>query len=124
MKHLNFIKEFETGRWYIDLPQWDGNKEDLEMVSGADTLLDYLAIRKISNNIYESENNVTLLVNENSFNHSDKLILTRLADELGNGAYYNVEMKDYFDDIFEIWLCDVTKFVFGYFPKVIYFTVK
>jgi hypothetical protein len=24
----------------------------------------------------------------------------------------------------QMWLCDVTKFVFGYFPKIIYFNAR
>lgn len=30
--------ELVDGRWYIVLPEWTGNKEDLEMVLGADIL--------------------------------------------------------------------------------------
>jgi hypothetical protein len=29
---LNFVKE-EDNRWYIDLPNWEGDKADLEMVT-------------------------------------------------------------------------------------------
>ena len=39
---LNFYKE-ETNRWYVDLPCWSGLKEDLEMVEGADLMLDILS---------------------------------------------------------------------------------
>ena len=39
---LNFVKE-EDNRWYIDLPNWEGDKADLEMVMGADTLLEYIS---------------------------------------------------------------------------------
>ena len=124
MKELNFIKEFETGRWYIDLPQWEGNKEDLEMVSGADTLLNMLVMNKHLDVVYDLDTRVTLNVSEIYSDDSYQLILTRLADELGNGAYYNVVLDVNRFEIFEIWLCDVTKFVFGYFPKEIYFSVK
>lgn len=36
---LKFYKE--EGKWYIDIP-WDGDKSELEMVMGADVLLDEL----------------------------------------------------------------------------------
>jgi hypothetical protein len=26
------------GKWYIDLPEWDGSIDDLQMVDGADTM--------------------------------------------------------------------------------------
>ncbi len=39
---FRFYKE-EDNRWYIDLPEWEGSKEDLEMVLGADVLLFNLA---------------------------------------------------------------------------------
>jgi hypothetical protein len=30
-------------RWYIDLPEWQGPRANLEMVAGADTMLDVFA---------------------------------------------------------------------------------
>ena len=33
----------EDGKWYIDLPDWTGTKGELQMVGGADTLLDHLS---------------------------------------------------------------------------------
>ena len=41
MKNLKFKKE-EDNKWYIDLTEWTGDKADLEMVAGADILLDIL----------------------------------------------------------------------------------
>ena len=41
MKKMTFNKEDK--KWYIFLPQWEGDKSDLEMVSGADRMLDYLS---------------------------------------------------------------------------------
>ena len=38
---LSFEK-WEDGRWFVVLPDYDGDQEDLEMVDGADTLLDFL----------------------------------------------------------------------------------
>jgi hypothetical protein len=31
------------GTWYIDLPDWTGSKAELQMVAGADTLLDEIS---------------------------------------------------------------------------------
>ncbi len=41
MKRLRFYKE-EDHRWYVDLHEWNGSKEELEMVMGADIMLDYM----------------------------------------------------------------------------------
>jgi hypothetical protein len=41
MKNYKFNKE--QGCWYIDLPNWAGTKGELQMVAGADTLLDHLS---------------------------------------------------------------------------------
>ena len=41
MKNYTFNKE--QGCWYIDLPDWTGTKAELQMVAGADTLLDHLS---------------------------------------------------------------------------------
>ena len=38
-----FKFEKENDRWYIVLPEWEGDKEELEMVAGADTLLDIIS---------------------------------------------------------------------------------
>ena len=43
-QNLKFNKEAD--RWYIDLPDWTGTKGELEMVAGADTLLDELDLDK------------------------------------------------------------------------------
>jgi len=35
-RKLKFYKEADE-RWYVELPEWEGSKADLEMVAGADT---------------------------------------------------------------------------------------
>ena len=42
MSRFRFNKSPEN-RWYVDLPEWDGDQAELEMVCGADTMLDILA---------------------------------------------------------------------------------
>ena len=41
MENYTFNKE--QGKWYIVLPTWEGTKGELQMVGGADTLLDHLS---------------------------------------------------------------------------------
>jgi len=112
MKTLKFYKEI-SGKWFVDLPEWNGDKTDLEMVSGADTMLDIIS---------EGENEVVLLFSKKYFDNSNKLELLSLATDIGNGAYYKLNKYIGIKFHLKIWLCDVTKFVFGDFPKKIFFS--
>lgn len=107
-----FNKE-ESGRWFIVLPEWDGYKEDLEMVSGADDMLDIIA---------NGKNTVELMVSVDPFENADVLIFDKFGpSQYEGGAYY--QLYRYCGNKLDmiIWLCDVTKFVFGEFPDNIYF---
>ena|SRR5579859_3274012 len=115
-KNLTFYKE-ESGSWYIDLPEWEGSKADLLMVAGADTLLDMFGKER-----------VTLIVGEVAFFGCNLLVLQNEPEDIGGGEYLlhafendkGIVMLD-----LSVWLCDVTKFVFGgYMPKLIYFKEK
>lgn len=105
MKYLKFKKEW-NGRWYIDLPEWKGPKSDLEMVLGADTMLDILA---------QSEDTVNLSIDIKEF-EGYQIKLDYLRNENG-GSWYRLK-SDYHD--FEVWLCYVTEFVFDHFPNQIF----
>ncbi len=108
---LKFYKDPDN-RWYVDLPTWEGSKADLEMVAGADIMLEYIA---------EGENTVLISLNtETSIVSPNKLEFIREAIELGNGAFYKLQSYNGIDLNLDMWLCDVTKFVFGEFPKFIY----
>lgn len=101
-----FLKD-EMGKWYIDLPEYIGPKEDLEMVCGADTLLDIMS---------DGSNEVNTEISETPFNNF-KYCLTKKNDtpEIGGALYYISTLY------FEIWLCDVTRFVFnGILPNIIW----
>lgn len=112
MEKLKFYKE-TNGRWYVDLPEWPGSKSDLEMVYGADTMLDYIS---------EGEFDITLYVSEKEFENSNKLEYIRMADEMENGAFYKINKYNGIDFEQEIWLCDVLKFVFDGFPELLFFS--
>ena len=115
MRNFKFYKE-ECGRWYVSLPEWEGEKDELEMVMGADSFLEILS---------QGEDEVYVTLSDTEFPDAERLELFDLCRlkgiELGSGAWYS--LTSYMDipyDI-EMWLCDVTKFVFGDFPKIIYF---
>jgi len=115
MRLFRFYKE-GSGRWYVDLPEWEGSKDELEMVSGADTFLEILS---------QGESEVNVILSVTDFVGSDKLQLIkpgRLGGwELGEGSWYKLDSYIGISYDLEMWLCDVTKFVFGGFPETIYF---
>lgn len=105
LRTLSFYKE-SSGRWYVDLPEWTGSKDELEMVMGADTMLDYMA---------QGEDKVLAYIStEPSFNYRYELTFDR-EDEYGAFYYVNGNNLD-----MEIWLCPVTKFVFDEYPNKFY----
>jgi hypothetical protein len=108
---INRFYKDEDG-WFIDLPEWPGEKADLAMVLGADTLLD-----KLSNG--DSE----IIIEFSNENFENAELLTKLHDdsEIGGAHYLWVPVLEGRIGIeLELWLCDVTKFVFGSMPDKIY----
>jgi hypothetical protein len=112
---FKFYKE-NTGRWYVDLPEWEGEKAELEMVSGADLFLDLLS---------QGEETVNVTLSTVSFEGSEVLEMKYLGTlegwEMGTGAWYKLISYMGLEYNLDMWLCDVTKFVFGSFPENIYF---
>jgi hypothetical protein len=104
-----FEKE-ENGNWYVVLPEWTGEKAELQMVMGADTMLDKLA---------NGEKEVELKISLEPFDNALHLRLLKEGQILGGGDYilekYNGE-----DINLDVWLCEVTRFVFGFIPDNIY----
>lgn len=109
MKDYRFYKEGLN--WYVDLPEWTGSKSDLIMIGGADTMLDIL-----SNNGTE----VITTISEEEFEGASKLEYQKLADDIGEGAYYLLASHGGVERNLSVFLCDVTLFVFGKFPQTIY----
>lgn len=110
MQKIKFYKEV-PGRWYVDLPDWQGPKADLEMVEGADNMLEYAA---------EGECEVYLNISENNFDGADVLEFISMSEEIGNGAYYKLEKYKGIEINLKMWLCDVCQWHFGKFPNKIY----
>jgi hypothetical protein len=107
MKNYTFNKEH--GCWYIDLPNWERTKGELQMVGCADTLLDHL-----------SNNGTTvgvILSTEKKIITPGFQTLKRIIKTPPNGCVYHLGFTP-------VWLCNVTKFVFeGMFPRQIHFKV-
>lgn len=110
MRVFRFYKE-SNDKWFVDLPEWLGDKADLEMVLGADILLDMLSVKG---------NNVSVSVDLSYFVGCETIELVTLGKNEGGGYYLlkNFEGKEI---NLELWICDVLKFVFGIIPNKIYF---
>ena len=107
MKKLSFSKE--DGNWYINLKFWPGPKSALEMVQGADRLLDQLS---------QNTNHVKLKVYETLQDDALKVSLIT-PNKLTNGGNYTIKGPQGFPK--KMWLCNVTRFVYlGRMPKELY----
>lgn len=119
-RYLTFYK-VEDGRWYVNLPEWEGEIAELEMVAGADILLDI-----ISNNHFDGNDFVTVKITTHphyiDIDRPRYTLKRKKVEGLNSGMIYWVYSEHI--SAFDLWLCDVTKFVFGgKFPKTIYFQV-
>lgn len=112
MNTYRFVKE--GGSWYIDLPEYlaqGGSEGDLQMVEGADTMLDIMS---------EGAPDVTLAIDREPFDGSDMLRLVERCDPYIGGGYYFFETFEGRIVNQRMWLCAVTEFVFGDLPEKIY----
>lgn len=112
MKPYKFIK---TGNdWYIDLPEFleqGGSIGDLQMVDGADKMLDMMAGK---------ESFVTVYVAREKFEGADILTLTEKCEPNVGGGYYMMKYYEGQEINQTLWLCQVTEFVFGDIPQQIF----
>ena len=96
--------------WYVQLPNYEGHVSDLEMVMGADTLCELIA-----NDLTE----ITVIVSDEPFENvtfSTRQFKLDFINSTGeDGANYKLESLQ-----LDVWLCNVTKYVFGNFPATIY----
>ena len=98
-------------KWYIDLPDWNGSIDDLEMVQGADTMLD--KVSGYTNECY-------LEMSDEPFDGSEAIRLVNdLSKSVGGGDYI---MESYKGELVnhKMWLCEVVVKVFGEVPAKIY----
>lgn len=133
---LAFVKDDDT--WYVDLPQWPWKRENLAMVCGADKMLDLLAATPEND---KGPNRVKLEVKPadkplddvelQKLLSEDWVELTQTKSTLTGGATYTLKgkiekdftIKDYWTGEKKprtLWLCPVTLFIFGHYPKFFY----
>lgn len=115
MQTLTFHKTLQ-GNWFIVLPEWEGDPSQLQMVLGANTLLDELSPKEEDVSLLITTNIKEMREESKSTHHMKSWDWLQRADfiPVAEGYYYNHGSK-------YLWLCPVTQFVFGEFPKIIYF---
>ena len=99
----------ENGKWYAIVPEWPYDHEELEMVDGADDLLDSLTTdgRLVSLEVETEEPTIGDYVTFTLTDHDDY-----------GGTYVSQDSQV---EVQKIWLCNVAHFVFdGEHPEVLY----
>lgn len=114
---ISFTKE-DDGKWYVDFPNWPFDHHNLMMVAGADKLCEALSYdgrhTKVEVMIGDTEKEELEM---NRTHHHTDIMATRKDFSLTGGADYHIgaERKYTSNDMF--WLCPVTLFVLGHYPK-------
>ena len=104
------FEKWNNGKWYVIMPEYQGLHDDLEMVEGADKLLDNLT----DDNLYV---NLDVSTKEEFFTCS----ILELISHDESGAYYEVQDCPWFEGT--IWLCNVVHEIFGEHPEKINFKI-
>jgi len=109
-KKIRFYKR--ENKWYADIPEYieaGGSEEECEMIMGADLWLDFLS---------KDKDNILLDISDKKYEDSlRKISLLEKYDPDIEGGFYITDTDH------ELWLCNVTKFLFGEMPKEIYYKI-
>lgn len=108
--NLQFNHE-EDGFWYVDFPGWPFDHHNLMMVAGADKLCDFLS----DDDCYAF---VNVVPSNKRLEMPEYACLVQGEHSLTGGSTYTVTDLPGFER--KIWLCPVTLFVLGRYPKYIY----
>lgn len=107
---LQFNHE-EDGKWYVDFPNWPFDHYNLMMVAGADELCEYFSID-------DKVAKVKVIPSSKEEEHPGYAKLVQKEWSITGGSVYEVtNLRDFKRDI---WLCPVTLFVLGKYPKYLY----
>ena len=115
MKTYTFYRN-QDNKWFVDLPEFlekfPGHEGELQMVFGADTMLEIIG---------QGQDTVKVDISLQQFENSTELTKMHDTPEVGGAMYV---MNNYQGNVYnlEMWLCGVTEFVFGHLPEKIYLT--
>jgi hypothetical protein len=113
MNNYSFIKK--NGNWQLHFSNHtykEGNDVDIDLMEGAGTMLNFLS---------EGKNEVNLVFDKRPFEDADEIELLQTCEPFLNGGYYLLRNFEGKEINYEMWLSDVTKYVFGETPQRIYF---
>lgn len=111
---IEFQKEAD-GCWYVAFPDWPFDHHNLMMVQGADDMCELL-----------SEDGKTTKINviptKKREDHEGYFELKQTESSLTGGSTYKVELEKFRQEFQRetLWLCPVTLFVLGHYPKYMY----
>jgi hypothetical protein len=103
-------------RWYYHFPLWGFSHDNLEMVSGAELMCEkYITIGTKTTvvDIIASRKDLGDIPSYDHFKATDDLKGKPLFDRITLGRNYRGEKGDF-------WICPVTLFVLGRYPKHLY----
>ena len=111
---LWFNKE-KDGFWYVDFPHWPFSHDNLAMVSGADKMLELLS----NGDLFVR---VSVIPAKKEEKHVGYLELEQTEHSLFGGSTYQVKFEPFIQRFKRdtLWICPVTLFVLGRYPKFIY----
>lgn len=104
-------------RWFYDFPHWGFAHDYLEMVAGADQLCELYANGKNELNINIIATNKQLQNDEKKL--YDEFVAETLPNDIPWDAKY-IYGRTYKCQDIEMWICPVTLFVLGRYPKYLY----
>ena len=108
--NLQFNHE-DNGCWYVDFPGWSFDHANLRMVAGADQLCQFLS----DDNKFAY---IDVIPANKEEDHPGYAKLVQQEYSLTGGSTYLVTGLEGFER--DIWLCPVTLFVLGRYPKYLY----
>ena len=101
----------DDGLWYVDFPNWPFDHHNLLMVAGADKLCAFLSDDDVTSEILVRPSSKRLQL-------EGYAELVQKEHSLTGGSTYEVRNLEGFNR--DIWLCPVTLFVLGRYPKYMY----
>lgn len=110
IQKIKFYKE-KSGKWYLDLPGSEIEKENLEMTMGFDFLL---------NTLCQGDNSVYFQVGDEKFPGSNSLIFIGVESN-PVGGWYVLPSYGGKELNLKLFLGESIKSIFGHFPETIWF---
>ena len=112
--NLKFYKDTDDC-WYVDFPDWPFDHHNLMMVDGADQLCEFLSDDGMTTE-------VCVIPSKEQEKHEGYFELEQIESSLTGGSTYQVGLEDFCQRYGRdtLWLCPVTLFVLGQYPRYIY----